>query len=426
MLKQIQKQRKMSEVLRETTAGSKPLVVPERATQLSWAKRGGYVPAQQFPVSRILIDAEARKRRKAYLLVLFCTLPAIAFALVGILFFTPMYETEARFVLRGGQSAISGTPNSGLSSVVNTASNFAGLVDGYAVRDHLASKATYEYLENIGYASRMRVFGATPDAMVQTPEVQDAAFASFRKNVLPRFNLTEQIVVLRVFAFSPDDAKTIASKLLTAAELFADDMNRRAREDWLKLVENELMAAENALAAARVAVARWRAQNAQFDPSADIANINALLQQLETKLVTVKLDREQVYSLGINHPMRKSADNMVKMVEHQIQDARARLGGADLGKVPALIAEYEKLKIEQEVAEKRLEVARKSKEQAQLEIGKQQKYVVMVSPPFEPYRTTWPNIWIFALMGAGAGLLLLAAGAVLNELRIEHTFLKSR
>jgi len=416
----------MSDDLRGTAEGSKPLAVNDRGTKLAWAKRAGIVPAEQFPASRILLDAQARKRRKAYLVALFCIVPAIAFALVGMLFFTPMYETEARFVLRGGQSAISGTPNSGLSSVVNTASNFAGLVDGYAVRDHLASKTTYEYLEGINYASKMRVHGADPDAKVQTPEVQDSAFASFRKNVLPRFNLTEQIVVLRVFAYSPDDAKTIAGRLLTAAELFADDMNRRAREDWLKLVENELTSAENAMSAARVAVTRWRAQNAQFDPSADIANINALLQQLETKLVTVKLDREQVFSLGVNHPMRKSADNMVKLVEQQIQEARSRLGGADIGRVPALIAEYEKLKIEQEFAEKRLEVARKSKEQAQLEIGKQQKYVVLVSPPFEPFRTTWPNIWIFALMGAGAGLLLLAVGAALNELRVEHTFLKVR
>jgi hypothetical protein len=30
------------------------------------------------------------------------------------------------------------------------------------------------------------------------------------------------------------------------------------------------------------------------------------------------------------------------------------------------------------------------------------------------------------LMGAGAGLLLLAVGAALNELRVEHTFLKVR
>lgn len=319
---------------------------------------------------------------------------------------TPLFEVESRFVIRSGENA-SGAPGAGGGVLASLGG--ASLTDGYAVRDYLQSIATFELLESdIGYSALMR--------SASRPLPSNEGFDLFAENVRVRFNLTEQIVVVRAFADRADAAKQIVDAMIAAAERFADKMNERARQDWLRTTNIEFESYEAKLRGARDKITKWRLDNAQIDPSSSVSNINTNVQQLETQLVQARLLRDRYFSVGRQHPALAPAEMAVTEIERQLRAERERLGkAAALNPIAPALAEFEQLKVEQELAEKNLENGLRIREQAHLQLVKQQKYVVVVSPSYLPRKPAWPQPAVWAFAGAATALLgILGLSALLR------------
>lgn len=330
---------------------------------------------------------------------------------------TPMYLSEAHFVIRGAGAPMGAASGGGssLSSLVSVGSSLSGMIDSYAVRDFLQSRDAMQRLEQtVGFASRV----AKPDAdlFVRTKANpgRDDLFNLYTSVVQARFNLMEQIVVLRVFAFQPSDAETMAQGLLKLAEEFADKLNKRAREDVQRVWEQEVQRSENRAVQARLAMSEWQRHNANIDPAANVTMLNALIAQQESSLAEARADLSQTIALGNgkDHPRRKAIEQRIEALQKQVDAARGRLTGIGSSQASQLV-EFEKLKVEQEFAEKNLETTRAALEQARLAAISQEKYVSLVQAPSLPDTKAYPYPPWYLAGALLAGVLGLIIGSLL-------------
>lgn len=337
---------------------------------------------------------------------------------------TPMYSTEARFAIRGGDAGASAAGVTNILSAGSGNNPMSGFVDGYAVRDFLQSRDAMERLDRqVGLAALLARSTLDPFTRVPRDPTVDQLYDAYQSIINVRFNMIEQIVVLNVQAFSPGDAVTIAKALLIITEEFADQLNQRARADAQRVAEREVLQAEKRSADARMAITRWRAENANIDPTTDVAMLTNLIAQVESQLVTAENDLAEIDSTGNrNHPRRRSVALQVQTLKDRVAEIRKRLASSGTG-AAGQIASYEALKIAQEFAESNLAQMRQSAEQARLATLRQQKFVAVIADPKIDNRVAYPSKSVLLGGALVIGLALAFFGSV--ALGLVRTYLMS-
>lgn len=319
----------------------------------------------------------------------------------------PMYQAETRFSIRGadaGQGGVGGM--GGMAGAGNPGMALAGFVDGYAVRDFLQSRDAMGQLDaRIGLADFLSRRTIDPFAWLPSNPTSDALFDKFQSVVTARYNMVEQIVVVDTLGFSSEDAVRLAKALLSVADEFVNNLNRRSLEDQVKVAQDGVTRAENRSATARAALAKWRAENSNIDPAGDVTMLNQLLTQLEGQLATAENDLAQLRSLSPSNPRRGSAELAVQSVRDQIAETRKRFGGGSTNAAKQIFA-YEALNAEGSFAEQSLANARQNLSNAQQVLQRQQRYVTVVSQPVAQMRPAYPDKMKLLALSLLSGVVL--------------------
>jgi capsular polysaccharide transport system permease protein len=362
-------------------------------------------------------DASRRRaRRRIWTVVAVAMAPLLVTGIYVFLIATPMYSSEARFAVRGGEGQLAAPP-----PLLSTGAPMpaAGFVDGYAVRDFLLSRtAMQEILQQPGLVDVMTRSDADPFVRVGKDASEEEIYDAYRANVNVQYNMVEQIVVLDVYAFEPEDAVRLATVMIDLAERFANRMNLRAREDWLRLSEQEVKRAEERAAEARVALEKWRNENANIDPSTDVTILTNVISELEGRLSAAQLNLSEIESLATESVQRRILEGRIQNLQQKISALKGRLGGSD-GSLAEQVASYERLGAEQEFAASSLAGARQTLEQARLAILRQQRFVSVIAEPQMNRRPAYPDTLRSLSTALVAGLALafltsIVAGLVRN------------
>jgi capsular polysaccharide transport system permease protein len=260
------------------------------------------LPANEFARTR------GARRRTRWLALLFVAVPTLLSAVYCFYLAAPMYVSSARFAIRGQSEAGAGTAFGKIMQGAG-ASAIAGLTDGFAVRDFLLSADSLEQLKSkIGFVDRMK--RPRGDFLFNLKEDQhkEAMLRFYHKVVKVRFNMTEGIVSVDVYAFTPADAFLIARQLTDMAGEFSNEINRRATEETLRVAKEDVAKSKELVTNARLALTNWRKEHANLDLEVNAKMIQQIIGQLETQLTEAKYESEQLLSSGLlNSPRRKLA-----------------------------------------------------------------------------------------------------------------------
>ncbi|MGX5832024.1 hypothetical protein [Mesorhizobium sp. 43Arga] len=289
-----------------------------------------------------------------------------------------------------------------------------GYVDGYAARDFLVSR---EALARLQQRVDVRKLFIRPnsDPLVRLPQNadDDQLFDAYSARVVARFNILEQIVVLNVSSFKPEDSVLIASSLVRMTEEFADQMNQRARRDALRFSEQELDLAEKRATEARQEMAKWRSDTGIVDPTADVTMLDGLIGQMESQLTAAENDLANIDATGASdHPRRRPLLTEIKTLTERIADTRKRRGGPS-GSTTDLISRYEGLNAALGYSENNLTSARQALDYARQAALRQQKYVVVIADPRADGRPTYPNPFTSLLAASIVGVGLAFFGSLI-------------
>lgn len=368
-------------------------------------------------------SAQRERRRHRWINALIVVAP-VALALVYACFVaTPRYEAESRFFVQSasGQQGGAGAA-AGLLTTGNSGGMLGGFVDGWAVADFVKSRDSMQQLDKkVGLRRYLTNAGWDPFNRLSEDSSEDDLYRAYQKSVHVSFNALEQIDVLRVSAFSSEDAATLSRALIGLAEEFVSSMNEKGVADKLKVSEESVKLAEQKALAARDALMAWRTKHGNIDPAATVSMLLNLSSQLEIELSTAQLKLDKIRALdNKDHFMLKPAKMQVAALKKRLASVRHRLSGDGNAEAKQLKS-YEALRNAQVFADSNLTLAQQSYQQAVTDALRLQRYLSIIAQPVPTDRPSSPRTALLLLQALALGFVFMfiarVAMALLKGLR---------
>lgn len=354
-----------------------------------------------------------RHRLFAVIVLLPSLLSAIYYGLVA----SDVYVSEARFIIRAPQRQAT----TGLGAVLQSAgvSGFARATeDIYAVHDYMLSRDALKLLDEAvkfraAYSSR------DIDRLSRFPALDfddsfEALHRFYQRHVELTLDATSGISTIRVRAFDAELSQRINTLLLDTAERLVNRLNDRGREDLIRFAQTEVAAAEKRAKEAAVAIAQFRGDRGVVDPERQSANQLQQVSKLQDELIATRAQIAQLRAFAPDNPQLQSMQLKASTLQSAIDAEIAKVAGGK-SSLAGKAAEFQRLAIEREFADRQLQSAMISLEQARNEAQRKQLYLERVVQPSRPDVAMEPrrlraivSTVIFSLVAWGILTMLLA------------------
>jgi capsular polysaccharide transport system permease protein len=318
------------------------------------------------------------------------------------------YEAEARFVVRSPSRSNA----SALSSFLQSTGVTRASDEAFAVHEFIASRDAVHLLATEG---NLRTMLSRPEADFLwgfptwfSGDQFEKLYQHYQSFISLEHDQSTGISTLAVEAFRPDDAAEAARTLLGAAEKLINRLNDRARDDTLRAAFQEVEHSKQRAAEARERLTAFRGRESLLDPAKTSAGVLETISKLSFEVAQANAQLSELQRASPQSPQIASVRNRIAALEAQITRERLQIGGTDHPLAPKL-AEYERLMLEQEFADRGLASALNSLEVARLEAQRQQLYLERI---VEPRPSDYPSaphriLSILLVFGIGLGLFFV-------------------
>lgn len=366
-----------------------------------------------------------RLAKAPWLFITIVVIPTAVAVIYYLLFASPMYVSEARFVVQ--QRAESG-PQFGnvLQSLGN---NFGVSLGGdanqaFEVQDYMTSR---DAVADLARTADLRAIVDRPgaDAWARFPRpFQDDSlenlYRAYHRFVTVGYDSQTGISRLRVTAFRPKDAQNLANALLADGEMLINRLNDRAMADAVSQAQRQVMEAEQGTLQAQAALTNFRGREEMIDPDRSSVADLELVGKLEAQLATMRADRAALAASAPKSPQLPIMDRQIAAFSGQLEAERVRIAGEPSSLAPK-VGQYEELVLQRDMSVKILEEAVAAQQSARIEARRKQLYLERVVNPNLPDKATRPRrlIDIFTVLVAAFTAYAIIS-LILAGLREHH------
>ncbi|TNH09300.1 capsule biosynthesis protein [Testudinibacter sp. TR-2022] len=326
-----------------------------------------------------------------------------------------VYISESSFVVRSSRNQAS---LSGVGALLQSIGFARSQDDTYTVQEFMRSRNALEQLEAVlpmrqfyedqgDLFSRFNPFGLNDE--------QEAFYRYFQKRESVSLDSVSGIATLSIRAFNAEDGQKINAELLSLGETLINRLNERARRDTIIFAEQSVKEAEQRVTDSASALSEYRIKNGIFDLQAQSEVQLALISKLQDELINIQTQLDQVRAISPQNPQVRTLQAREKSIRTEIQQQiQTIFGGGD--SIANQTAEYQRLVLDNTLAQQQLTTAITSLQNAKGEADRQQLYLEVINQPskpdlaLEPYRIY--NIFatlIIGLMLYGVLSLMLAS-----------------
>jgi capsular polysaccharide transport system permease protein len=324
------------------------------------------------------------KARGNWLLIVAAVLPTC----VAIVYFgfvaSAVYVSESRFVVRSPQQQAT----SPLGFILKGAGFSRAQDDSYTIQDFILSrdamsalddelgiKAAYS-AESVDWLSR---FGGAPWG-----DHLEALYLYYQKKVSVQLDANSSIAALTTRAFSADAAHGMNRRLLELSEDLVNRLNERGRQDMIRFAVAEVQEAQNKASAAALSLAGYRNRQGVIDPERQAAIPLQQIARLQDELVETKSQIAMLEKLAKDNPQLPVFRQRAQLLQGEIRAETARVAGAGSRSLADKAAEFQRLSLEKEFADKMLASAMSTLEQARSDAQRKQLYLERIVQPSRP------------------------------------------
>jgi len=310
----------------------------------------------------------------------FVLLPTLLAAVYFFGIASDLYLTEAKFIVRT-QSSV---PASLLGAFLQDTGLVRSSDDTFSVNEFIMSRDAVRDLER---ENGIREIFGRPEAdfITRFPNpISGSSFEALYRHygdfVEIRTDSSTGVSTLRVKAYRPEDAQAIAAALLQDSERLVNTLNQRAEHDALELARREVTRAQQHLAEADSRLTAYRLQVQILDPKLTSTNIYETLAQISAAKVSTETMLAQLTRDAPTSPAIPGLQTRLAALKQQMAETEARITGGD-GSVATKVAEFERLTLERELAERQLASATESLEKARIDVARQALYIEHIVQP---------------------------------------------
>jgi capsular polysaccharide transport system permease protein len=344
---------------------------------------------------------------------------AVAVAYYGFIA-SDVYVSQSLFVVRSPERQ----STSPLGMLFKGAGFSRAQDDAYVVHDFMMSREALTALEDkLGIKQKFsdasidpfsRFTGIDPDPSFE------AFHRYFQKHAQQQIDSLSSITTLTIRAYTPQDAQRINQELLLLSEARVNQLNTRGRQDLINFAQQEVADAQRRALEASLVLADYRNKKGVIDPERQTAIPLQQIAKLQTELLAAKTQLAQVMLLAQENPQIPSLKQTVAMLEKEIALESAKVTGDTKQSLASKAADFQKLAMNKEFADKMLAGALTTLEQARSESQRQQLYLERIAQPSLPDAALEPRRIRGVLTAFVLGLLLWGIAAMVIAGVKEH------
>lgn len=353
---------------------------------------------------------------------LFVIIPVVIAALYYGLMASDQFVSESRFIVKGRSNQ--STPLTGIASLVQATGLSAGQEQTNEVLDYLKSRNALSELQhklNIKshYAQTDIDLLSRYPALLR-PDRFENLFSYYSDKIDTKIDPETGLAVLRVRAFSPNEAKHINSVLLDLSEALVNRLNVKAREKAIFEAERNVSKAESRVRQARIGLTQYRNSQALIDPLKQASGVLAISDKFAADRAALQAQLDVMMRVAPRNPSIPALQRRIAATSNAIAVQNGRAVGSPSA-LSSKVGSYENLMLEQEFGAQALTATNSTLEQARAEAQRQQFYLERVVEPNAPDISRYPQrLWkIFTV--AGVALCFYLIGWMLVVGILEHS-----
>jgi capsular polysaccharide transport system permease protein len=328
------------------------------------------------------------KADKLFLLTV--VLPTLLAVLYFGFFASNVYVSESQFVVRSPDK----TSTTALGMILKSTGFSNSGDEVYAAQDYVQSRDALKAL-NQNDAVRRSYHNADVsifdrfDPLGLSGSFEDL-YRYYKDKVAVQYDTSSSIATLRVSAYNPADAYRFNRQLLGLAEALINRLNTRGRHDVVQAAADEVKDAQMAARNAAVALAAFRNAHGVVDPEEQAKAQLDLVSKLQDELITSRVQLSQLQKMAPENPQIPILTTRISGLENQINQQMGRVAG-NRRSLSQTAVQYERLELERQLADKRVEAAMTSFQSAEDEARRKQAYVERIEEPSLPDDADGPH-----------------------------------
>jgi capsular polysaccharide transport system permease protein len=296
------------------------------------------------------------------------------------------YVSESDFIVRG----MSTRRASGLDMLFQTFGISRAVDDTNAVQQYMLSRDAVRALEarlplrEIFSNRKGDVFARFPSFwQIFDRDAFERLYDYYLDHVTVVQDRTKGITALKVVTFDAADSRRVATTLLRLAEEMVNRMNERAQNDAVRSARADVELAESRLMKTQLDLTGFRNKELLIDPNRSSVSVLETITNLSTELTHTMALIQETAKTAPDNPALGIWRAKTAALQSQIDREREKIAGRD-GALAPKVADYERLSLSRDLAERGLVAATASLEAARQEARRQQIYVEEIMPPNLP------------------------------------------
>lgn len=307
---------------------------------------------------------------------------ALALVYFGLIA-SDVYTSESRFVVRSPERQVA----TGLGALLKGAGFSRSQDDSYTVHDYMLSRdALKEINEKLAIgkafsASHVDLFSRFGG--LDFDKSFEALYRYYQKKVDMQQDTASSISTLTVRAYTAQDAHDINQKLLELSEGLVNRLNERGRQDLIRFAASEVREAETKSKTAALALSSYRNAKGVVDPERQATVQLQQVAKLQDELIATKTQLAQLKAFTPQNPQIQSLQLRAITLQTEMNTETTKVAGGERS-LSGKAADFQRLALEREFADKQLGSALVSLEYARNEAQRKQVYLERIAQPSVP------------------------------------------
>lgn len=327
-----------------------------------------------------------------HLFALLVVLPSFVVSVYVIFLADHEYDSAAAVIIKENNRS-GGPMMPGIAGVFFDHGNRTSIEDGYLIREFLKSDSfLVDFGDSLGLVKHFTA-GGFPYIQRMSDDVSDAEMIKYlRSRLSVAISKDSAILNIAFRAFDPKVAKLAVDYIIEKSEERINRISDRMVESRLSLSSEELMKAEKELRAAKDALLRFQVQSGWLNPDSEISSHFQQIVNLRSRFLDLVLERERLLvELRSDSPQVINLDSQIGVIRTQLSSLEVRLIGESSESDIQLSSVYSNLSLDLEFAQSKYRAATAALQQAQMEAGKQAKFLLVVSPSYANEKSSYPK-----------------------------------
>ena len=216
----------------------------------------------------------------------------------------------------------------------------------------------------------------------------------YQQRVVVLRDVKSGLLVIKVHAYDPVFAQTLANTVLKNSEQFINDAGDAIAKKEMAFALGEIKRSQELLKKAKANMLAFQNKYNLVSPNSEGESLMSIIYELETDKVKTQAELSQVENyLNPNAPQTEALKNKIEALSKEILEQKNRLTGSTKNgnQLNQLTVEFESLKLDVELATTIYTSALSAYEVARVQAGKQLKHLIVAGHPYLPEEALYPK-----------------------------------